>query len=418
MRVVVLGAGVIGVTTAWALSSAGHDVVVIERHEASAQETSFANGGQLSVSHAAPWANSAAPLTILQSVGREDAPLLWRMRADLMQWQWGARFLFECLPQRTRKNVGSLLALGLYSQRALAELNERNCFDYHQLQRGILHFFTDRREFARAQYGLEVSNIHGANLVAKSSAECLEMEPALRQSDDPVVGGIFAPDDGSGDARLFSEKLTQVCSRRGVTFNFGIAVTELVCQNEKICSVLLENGDQIQADAFVVALGCQSTQLLRTVGLSFPIYPLKGYSASIDIPSGTLAPFVSLTDERHKLVFSRLGDILRVAGTAEFNGYDTRLNVERCDALVRRTRQIFPDLSGLDNIRFWTGLRPATPSNVPYVGATGMSNLWLNSGHGTLGWTLACGSAKLLAQLIDGKPPGIDPTPYYPQRRY
>jgi D-amino-acid dehydrogenase len=416
MRVVVLGAGIIGVTTAWTLSAAGHDVVVIDRHDSAAQETSFANGGQLSVSHAAPWANPAAPLKILQSIGREDAPLLWRMRADPTQWQWGARFLLECLPHRAQKNVRSLLALGLYSQAALTALHQEISFDFHYLQRGILHFFTDHSEFTQARLLLKGSSQHGANLQTMSAAECLAIEPALHQSIYPVVGGIYAPDDGSGDARLFCEELTQACLRRGVKLMFGVAVNGLARQNGKINSVLLEKGEPVQADAFVVALGCQSLQLLRTVGLSFPIYPLKGYSASIEIPSGTLAPCVSLTDERHKLVFSRLGNTLRVAGTAEFNGYDTHLNRERCDALVRRTRQIFPDLSKLDDIQFWTGLRPATPSNVPFVGATEISNLWVNSGHGTLGWTLACGSAKLLAQLIDGTSPGLDPAPYCPQR--
>lgn len=412
MRVVVLGAGVIGVTTAWALSTAGHEVVVIERREGPALETSFANGGQLSVSHGEPWANPEAPFKILQSLGREDAPLLWRMRADAAQWAWGWRFLLQCLPQRTRRNVASLLSLGLYSRAALAEVRAQLGFDYHQLQRGILHFYTDPKEFQRARRQRKIVAERGAERFIKSAEECLEIEPALRKSSARILGGSYSPEDESGDAHLFCEQLARACEVRGVTFQFGMTVTGLETRLNQVCAVRLANDECINADAVVVALGCQSVSLLKPLGLSFPIYPLKGYSASIPIPDGALAPYVSLTDEAHKMVFSRLGNRLRVAGTAEFTGYDTGLTPARCEALVRRTRQIFPDLSTLDDVEFWAGLRPATPGNVPFIGATAVPNLWLNSGHGTLGWTLACGSAKLLTHLIDGSAPGIDPAPY------
>ena len=412
MRVVVLGAGVVGVTTAWALSRAGHEVTVLERHDAPARETSFANGGQLSVSHAEPWANPQAPWQILKWLGNEDAPLLWRMRADAAQWSWGCRFLLECLPHRTRRNTQSLLALGLYSRRALAEIRDELEIDYHQLQRGILHFYTDQAEFERARRGADLLPEMGAERQVKSAEECLHIEPALANSRDPIVGGTFTADDESGDARLFSEALTRACEQRGVQFNFGVNVENLERHQDRIVAATMADGERVTADAFVVALGCQSAPMLNSLGLRFPIYPLKGYSASVSIPADTMAPFVSLTDEAHKLVFSRLGDTLRVAGTAEFTGFDLSLNQARCAALIDRARQVFPGLDGLDEIEYWAGLRPATPGNVPLIGVTEISNLWLNSGHGTLGWTLACGSAKLLAQMVSRMKPDIDQTPY------
>ena len=412
MRVVVLGAGVIGVTTAWALSRAGHEVTVLERQHAPAQETSFANGGQLSVSHAEPWANPQAPWQILKWLGKEDAPLLWRMRADAAQWSWGCRFLLECLPHRTRRNTQSLLTLGLYSRHALAEIRDELGFDYHQLQRGILHFYTDPAEFERARRGAELLCQKGAERQVKSAEECLRIEPELANSQDPIVGGTFTADDESGDARLFSEALTRACQQRGVQFNFSAQVENLERNQDRIVAVKMVDGEHFTADAFVVALGCQSAPMVNLLGLRFPIYPLKGYSASVSIPAGTMAPIVSLTDEAHKLVFSRLGDTLRVAGTAEFTGFDLSLNHARCAALIRRTRQIFPSLDGLNEIEYWAGLRPATPGNVPLIGVTEIPNLWLNSGHGTLGWTLACGSAKMLAQMMSGMKPEIDQTPY------
>ena len=412
MRIAVLGAGVIGVTTAWALSSAGHEVFVLERHHAPAQETSFANGGQLSVSHAEPWANPQAPLQILKWLGKEDAPLLWRMRADLAQWNWGCRFLLECLPHRTRRNTKALLSLGLYSRSALAEIRSQLGIDYHQLQRGILHFYTDEAGFAHASEAAGLEREHGGERLVRSADECLQIEPALADSRECIVGGTFTAEDESGDARLFCEGLTAACVQRGVEFRFGAKVAGLERHQNRIVAVKMMDGERLPADIFVIALGSHSVSMLNVLGLRFPIYPLKGYSASIQIPPGMNAPFVSLTDEQHKLVFSRLGNTLRIAGTAEFVGYDTSINQARCAALIHRARQIFPSLDGVNDIQFWAGLRPATPGNVPFIGATEIPNLWLNSGHGTLGWTLACGSAKLLSQMISGLTPDIDHTPY------
>lgn len=412
MRVVVLGAGVIGVTTAWALSQFGHHVTVIERQHAPAQETSFANGGQLSVSHVEPWANPRAPMQILRWLGDEAAPLLWRMRADEMQWRWGTRFLYECLPHRARQNAQSLLSLGLFSRSVMNQLRGKLELNYHRSQRGILHFFTDQREFAQARKTVEDSADARALRTVKSREECIEIEPVLAHSQHAIVGGTYAMADESGDAHLFTEALAKHCESRGVVFEFGATVAEVMRQQGRVVAVKLAGGQLVEADAFVVALGSFSGPFLNGLGLRYPIYPLKGYSASIPLPENTLAPRVSLTDEAHKLVFSRLGNTLRVAGTAEFIGYDMSINQQRCEAIMSRVRAVFPSLNGVGGIEYWAGLRPATPGNVPLIGVTAIPNLWVNSGHGTLGWTLACGSAKLLAQGLSGERQEIDPSPF------
>jgi D-amino-acid dehydrogenase len=412
MRVVVLGAGVIGVTTAWALNSYGHQVTVVERQSAPAKETSFANGGQLSVSHVEPWANPRAPMQILRWLGDEAAPLLWRMRADETQWRWGCRFLYECLPFRTRQNSLSLLNLGLFSREVMNQVRSGLGLTYHQSQLGILHFFTNLHEFAVARAAIERQSLGAKLRVVKTANECLELEPALGSSRQTVVGGTFSAEDESGDAREFTEALAEHCTTRGVSFQFGTTVAELERRDGRIVAVRLNDGRTIDADAFVIALGSYTGPFLNKLNLRFPIYPLKGYSASIALAAGSQAPEVSLTDEAHKLVISRFGDTLRVAGTAEFNGYDTSVNKQRCEAIMARVRALFPHLNDAGEVQYWAGLRPATPGNVPLIGVTPIPNLWINSGHGTLGWTLACGSAHLLAQLMSGERPEIDATPF------
>jgi D-amino-acid dehydrogenase len=415
MRVTVLGAGVVGVTSAWYLSADGHEVTVIERQPLPAQETSFANGGQISVSHAEPWANPQAPLKALKWMLREDAPLLWRLRADPAQWAWGLRFLRECTAERARANVEAIVRLGLASRSALQALRRELALDYDQLERGILHFYTDRREFAHALPQAELMRQHGCDRVPKTAAECLAIEPALAGAAVPVVGGTYTAGDESGDARRFTESLAQHAAGRGVRFRYGETATALLREGGRLAGVRLAGGEMVEADMTVLALGSYSPLLLKPLGLSLPVYPAKGYSATLEIPDDALAPTVSLTDDGHKIVISRLGRFLRVAGTAEFTGYDTSLNPARCAALLRRIREMFPALAAVENVEYWAGLRPATPGNVPLVGdmaAAGLAGLWLNTGHGTLGWTLSCGSAQLLAELVAGRDPGIDARPY------
>jgi len=409
MRVAVLGAGVVGTTTAWYLAKAGHEVTVLERHSAAALETSFANGGQISVSHAEPWANPNAPWKILKWLGREDAPLLFRLRADWRQWQWGLRFLLGCRASRTRENTRQLLALGLYSRERLRALRAETGIRYDELTRGILHFYTEQKDFDLAVSQAALMRELGCEREVKTRAECVAIEPALRDAADKIVGGTYTASDESGDAFKFTQALACLAEDGGVRFRYDCLVKRLEVEKGRVASVVVadENGEDesVTADAYVVCLGSYTPLLLRPLGIPVPVYPAKGYSITVPLEPEDEAPTVSLTDEAHKLVFSRLGDRLRVAGTAELNGYNTEIDPLRCEALVKRTFELFPRAGQPARAEYWAGLRPATPSNVPLIGRTRYPNLWLNTGHGTLGWTLACGSAAALADLMSGRRP-------------
>lgn len=407
MRILVLGAGVVGVTSAWYLAEAGHEVTVLDRQPAAAMETSFANGGQISVGHCEPWANPQAPRQVLQWLGREDAPLLFRLRADPYQWLWGLRFLGECLPGRTARNTGSILRLAMFSRECLLALRAATGIEYAQQSRGILEIYDDAKDFAAAQEGARRVSAAGYARELKTPEECLGIEPALASAKVKLVGGIYTPGDESGDAHQFTQNLAALAAARGVVFRYGVTIESLVRQGERLVSVRLVNEagrkEVLAADAYVMALGSYSPLLLRPVGVFLAVYPTKGYSATLPVIRSAGAPQVSLTDMSHKIVFSRLGERLRVAGTAELTGYDLTLNQVRCAALGRRARELFPEALAHDRVEYWTGLRPATPSNVPYIERSALSNLYLNTGHGTLGWTLACGSAQRLAQIVNGE---------------
>jgi len=407
--VVVLGAGVIGATSAWYLARAGHEVMVVDRQPEAALETSFANGGQISVSHAEPWANPTAPLKILQWLGREDAPLLFRLRADPAQWLWGVSFLFECLPGRTRSNTEAAFALAVYSREQLAQLRRDTGIRYDSQTRGILHLYEERREFERAKRQIGPLSARGLVAEIKTPQECQRIEPALGNSMVRIAGGVYAASDESGDAQLFTRNLVELCRAQGVSFRFNVSARRLEAARGAIERVVIDDEagieESLRADAYVVALGSYSPLLLRGIGLSVPVYPVKGYSITMPLEPGDEAPQVSLTDHARKIVISRLGDRLRVAGTAEMNGYDTEINEFRCAALVKRCFEWFPKAGSPERAQFWTGLRPATPSNLPLIGRSKYSNLYLNTGHGTLGWTLACGSARPLADIVSGRRP-------------
>ena len=412
MRVLVLGAGVIGVTAAWYLAQDGHEVTVVDRQPGPARETSFANGGQVSASHAEPWANPGAPRKILQWLGREDAPLLFRLRADWHQWAFGLAFLRECLPWRTRRNTMQCLNLALYSRDCLKALRAATGIDYAHQERGILEFYTDEREFDDGVEAAALMREFGVDREVKSVDECVVIEPALSSCRGRLAGGIYTRTDESGDARRFTEELARMAAGRGVTFRWGIVVDALAAEGRAIAGARCVNAQggrsMMAADAYVVALASYSPFVLRPIGVPCPVYPAKGYSATIAIGDHRGAPTVSLTDVAAKLVLTRLGERLRVAGTAELSGYETDLNAVRCEALVKRTFDLFPDAGLRDGVEFWAGLRPATASNVPLVGATRYRNLFVDTGHGTLGWTMACGSGRALADVIGGRRPEVN----------
>jgi D-amino-acid dehydrogenase len=409
MRVIVLGAGVIGTTSAWYLARAGHEVTVVDRQPEAGLETSFANGGQISVSHSEPWANPTAPLKILRWLGREDSPLLFRPRADPGEWVWSLRFLLECLPGRARRNTQAAFALALYSREQLRQLRRDTAIDYHASTRGILHLYEERREFDHARAEAQAMEDRGLELEVKTPKECLDIEPALAHSRVRLEGGVFAASDESGDAHLFTTGLARLCRAEGVTFRFNVSVSRLEASRGAIERVVIDDEagieESLRADAYVVALGSYSPLALRRIGISIPVYPVKGYSVTLPLEADHIAPQTSLTDHSRKIVISRLGDRLRVAGTAELNGYDTEMNEPRCRALLRRCMEWFPKAGRAEAAQYWTGLRPATPSNAPLIGRSKYPNLFLNTGHGTLGWTLACGSGRALADIVSGRRP-------------
>jgi D-amino-acid dehydrogenase len=412
MHVLVLGAGVIGVTTAWYLRKAGHQVTVIDRQSNAASETSYANGGQISVSHAEPWANPSAPLKLLRWLSNEDAPLLFRPRLDPKQWRWCLKFMLECLPNRTAHNIRQIVALGLYSRRSLAELRTELGIEYDQLNKGILHFYTSEAEFRASIAPAQIMRDCGCDLDIVSAEEVVRIEPALRFARKMIVGGSMTTSDESGDACKFTRALAEHAAKRGVDFLFNTAVVGLAVKSLGEASVRIRNSDgayeNLDAQACVVCLGAYSAPFLERIGVRLNIYPAKGYSVTLPIQATDKAPSVSLTDDEYKLVFSRLGDKLRIAGTAELNGYDSDLNLTRCRAIVNRTLELFPGVADVDSALYWTGLRPATPSNVPYIGKTKYPCLYVNTGHGTLGWTHSCGSGRAVADIVSGRRPELE----------
>lgn len=408
MNVLILGAGILGTTTAWYLRQHGHDVTVIDRQPAAGLETSFANGSQISVSYAEPWANPGAPLKILKWLGRADSPLLFRPSTDPYQWLWGVQFLRECTPGRTRFNTIQLTNLGLYSRTALGELRRSTGIQYDALERGILHVYENADELEAARPGLELMRQFGCTMDFLDRDGIVRVEPALASYAHRLAGGAFAPEDESGDAFRFTQELALRAEHAGVVFRYNTPIHGLVRGAGGLAGVEVPAGEILSADAYVVALGSWSAPLLRTVGVSTQIYPAKGYSATVPIKPGALANFVSITDHKLKIVYSRLGDRLRIAGTAELSGYGLALNMQRCKALTERAAEVFPGVLDVDRAEYWSGLRPATPSNVPYIGRSALPNLWLNTGHGTLGWTHGAGSGKALAELMSGQKPEVE----------
>lgn len=416
MKVIVLGSGIIGTASAWFLHQAGHDVTVIDRQPGNAQETSFANGGQISVSHAEPWANPAAPMKVLKWLGQEDAPLLYRFRPEWLQWKWALQFLRECTPKRTDYNIRQIVALCEYSRQTLMALRTETGIDYDYLTRGILHFYTNQKDFDQSLPAAKLMRDLGCQRDSISAEEVIRIEPALSSIRHKIVGGDFTASDESGDIYKFSNGLAERAQQAGVAFRYNTTVTRLLTEGTgaaaKITGVEVIQPDGrhqvLRADSFVVAMGSFSTPLLKPLGVNLMIYPGKGYSATYQVTDPDAAPSVSLTDDGYKLVVSRFGDRLRVAGTCELNGYTRELNSTRCEAITRRTRELFPNACDYDNPVYWTGLRPLTPSNIPYIGKTRFSNLYLNTGHGTLGWTMGCGSGRALADIVSGRQPELD----------
>lgn len=418
MKVVVLGAGIIGVATAWYLLEAGHEVVVVDRQPDAALETSFANGAQISVSFCEPWANAGAPFKVAKWLLRDDSPLLFRPTLDPRQWLWGLAFLGQCTTAAFERNVEELVQLGRYSHESLKGLVAQTGIEYDRVERGILHFFSSQADFDAGASGAEIMRRHGVDRRVLGREEVLKVEPALASFGARIFGGTYTPSDESGDARVFTQKLARLCAARGAQFLYEHDILGLQPRGDGIAAVQIaqaRTGERqlLAGDAFVAAMGSYTPELVRPLGERLLIYPAKGYSATLRLKRPEAASVVSLLDDSRKIAISRLGDQVRIAGTAELSGFDLNLDSPtarvRCAALVRRYEELFPGVADASEPNYWTGLRPSTPSNIPYIGRSKKArNLWLNAGHGTLGWTHGAGSGHALAELIAGRRPRFD----------
>ncbi|MGP3506919.1 D-amino acid dehydrogenase [Paracidovorax citrulli] len=424
MKTIVLGAGIIGISTAWHLLERGHDVIVVDRQPDASLETSYANAAQISVSYCEPWANREAPWKALKWMFDKEAPLLFRPQLDWDQWRWSLKFLAQCNDAAFARNVQQIVALGAYSHAALKDMVRSTGIEYHRLERGIAHFYTDQKSFDAAGKAVDLMRQYGVQRRLVSRDELLQIEPAFRAYGDRITGGTYTSTDESGDARVFTQALARRCAERGAQFLFGHDVLRLQRTGDAIDAVTVRSREpgsatqELRADAFVVACGSYTAPLLRTVGVDLPIYPGKGYSATFPLLKPEGAPMVSTIDDGKKIAMSRLGNFLRVAGTIELGGFDLSLDSPvaraRCHMLSRRIAEILPGVCDTrtpeegGDPQYWTGLRPATPTNIPFIGRTRVGKLWVNAGHGTLGWTHGAGSGKAMAELLSGERPAMD----------
>jgi D-amino-acid dehydrogenase len=405
MKVIILGSGLMGVTSAYELSRRGWDVTVLDRKGECAAETSFANGGQLSYTHAEPWANPSVLPKLPGWLTRSDAPLVFRLRADWQMVRWGLKFLGNCTSARARANCVNILRLGLYSKQKMTELRRETGIAFDFSSKGILHIFSTQADFDHAKHHNEFQAKFGAEEKLLSRDECLALEPALARTSRTIVGGIHAFGDESGDAYLFCNALAKFATERyGTRINCGATIEKIMVEGDRIVGVKTDKGE-MTADAYVMAMGSYSSMHLRRIGIDLPVYPMKGYS--ITLPANEYCPQVSLTDGTYKIVYSRLGDRMRVAGTAEFAGYNTSINEKRIVPIVKAASALFPKADWNQEIKRWACLRPQTPDGPPIMGPTRYRNLFLNTGHGTLGWTQAAGSASIVADLMENKRPEI-----------
>ena len=405
MKVVILGSGVLGVLTAYELGKRGFSVTVLERNAECATETSFANGGQLSYTHAEPWATPSVLGKLPKWLVHSDSPLVIRPRLDADMIRWGLKFLGNCTTNRANMNSVNLLRLGLYSKDKFDEIRAETGVEFDYNNKGILHIFSTEQEFDHAKKQYEFQAKFGSEHRVLSRDQCLSVEPVLANTPRHIVGGIHAVQDEIGDTYMFCRAIEKIATERyGVKFEYGVSISDINVEAGAIRSVTTDKRDYT-ADAYVMALGVASPLFLRKLGIHVPIYPMKGYSITVD--ANEHCPHASITDASHKIVYTRMGNRLRVAGTAEFAGYNLRINEKRITPMVKAGKELLPHANWDQEIGKWACLRPSTPDGLPILGRTPLSNLHLNTGHGTLGWTQAAGSAALVADSIEGKPPGI-----------
>jgi D-amino-acid dehydrogenase len=410
MRVIVLGSGVVGVSTAYYLAKAGHEVTVVDRQSGPALETSFANAGQISPGYASPWAAPGVPLKALKWLFQRHAPLAIRPDGTLFQLEWMWEMYRNCSAERYAVNKERMVRLAEYSRDCIRALRQETGIQYEGRQQGTLQLFRTQAQFDGAAKDIEILQQAGVPFEVLRSAQLAQAEPALADVRDKLVGGLRLPNDETGDCQLFTSSLAVMAKALGVRFEFDTSIDALDIAGGQVSGVRVSKGGArrtLTADRYVLALGSYSRFLL---GAQFkvPVYPLKGYSLTVPITNADKAPVSTILDETYKIAITRFQDRIRVGGMAEISGYSTALNPRRRETLELVVRDLFPQGGDIANATFWTGLRPMTPDSTPIVGATPLANLFLNTGHGTLGWTMACGSAAVIADLVSGRAPAIE----------
>lgn len=407
MRVLVLGAGVEGITTAYFLHKHGHEVTVVDRQPEAAHECSYANGGQLSYCHAEPWASPGSLKKAMQWFGKKDAPLLFKFRADMEMWRWIAKFISHCNHRDVARGTEIMLRLGLYSREVLHRNESNFNFDYNYEKTGKFFIFRDEKSMEEAINHSEFQAPLGAPYDVLTPREVVKREPALGTIEYELKGAIWNHKDETADIRAFTQGLAAQLAKSGVEFMYDTTVHKILTEGTQVKTVRTDRGELFGYQAVVMALGAYSPLYLRPIGIDVPVYPMKGYSISIPVGNATGAPTHSITNGSAKIVYSRLGKILRVAGTAEFAGYNHDIRPERIRMLKAQVKADFPHAGDIDNAEEWACLRPSTPDGPPILGRTKYDNLYLNTGHGTLGWTQALGSAAIVTDIIEGHTPEI-----------
>jgi D-amino-acid dehydrogenase len=407
MRVVILGAGVIGVTSAWYLAQAGHEVTVIDRQAAPALETSFANAGEISPGYASPWAAPGIPMKALKWLFMHHAPLIVQPMPDPAKIKWVLQMLTNCTSRAYAVNKSRMVRLAEYSRDCLIDLRAVTGVSYDERSQGTLQLFRTQKQVDAAAKDIKVLRADGVPFEVLDAAACVAAEPGLAPNQAKIKGGLRLPGDETGDCFKFTNRLAEMAKAAGVTFRFGVSIWGLDRQGDRILAADTSQG-RIEADAFVLALGSFSPTIAKPLGLTLPVYPVKGYSITVPIVDETRAPVSTVMDESYKIAITRLGDRIRVGGMAEIAGFDNTLHARRQATLTHSVEDLFGGAGDQSRATFWCGLRPMTPDGTPILGRSGIGNLFLNTGHGTLGWTMAAGSGKALADMVSGRAPEID----------
>ncbi|MCP3472241.1 D-amino acid dehydrogenase [Bradyrhizobium sp. CCGUVB1N3] len=406
MKVTILGAGIIGVTTAYQLAKLGHEVVVVDRQPGPALETSYANAGEVSFGYCSPWAAPGIPMKAVKWMLMRHAPLILRPKLDAAMLSWLVRMLSNCTASRYALNKGRMLRLADYSRKALAEVREETSLHYDERMQGTLQLFRTQQQLDASAKDMKALAADGVPFEVLDRDGCVRVEPALRHVRDRIVGGLLTPKDETGDCFKFTNALEQKAAALGVDFRYGHCINGLDIEAGQVRGVITDRG-AIRSDAVVVALGSYSPLLLKKIGIKLPVYPVKGYSLTIPITDTSRAPESTVMDETYKIAITRLGDRIRVGGMAEISGYTNDLVEARRRTLEYSVMDLFPG-GDPKNASFWSGLRPMTPDGTPIIGRTRIRNLFVNTGHGTLGWTMSCGSSRVIADLVSGRKPDIE----------